>query len=77
MKHWKKRLAAGISALTLTLTLAPASFGAETLTRGEARDRLLAAADDYTAGQDILQGDEKGEKANSGSQQDGIGRAHV
>ncbi len=61
MKHWKKRLAAGISALTLTLTLAPASFGAETLTRGEARDRLLAAADDYTAGQDILQGDEKGE----------------
>lgn len=62
MSHWEKRLAAGISALALALTLAPASFGAEVLTREEAQDRLGAAADDYgTAGREILRGDENGD----------------
>ena len=59
MKNWKKRLAAGASALTLALTLAPASLAAEALTRGQARDVLLTAADDYNgAGNELLKGDE-------------------
>ena len=61
MKHLKKRLLAGFSALTLALTLVPAALAAETLTRGEARDILLAAADDYGASADLLRGDETGD----------------
>ena len=62
MKHLKKRLLAGLSALALTLTLVPAALAAETLTRGEARDILLAAADDYGASADLLRGDETGDR---------------
>ncbi len=62
MNHWKKRLTAGAAALTLALTLTPASLAAESLTRGQARDLLLAAADDYGgAEKDILKGDENGQ----------------
>ena len=61
MRHLKKRLLAGFSALALTLTLVPAALAAETLTRGEARDILLAAADDYGASADLLRGDETGD----------------
>lgn len=63
MKHLKKRLLAGFSALALALTLVPVSFGSEILTRGQARDILLAAADDYMAagGINILRGDGSGE----------------
>lgn len=62
MKHLKKRLLAGFSALTLALTLVPAALAAEPLTRGEARDILGAAADDYgPAAGELLQGDENGQ----------------
>ena len=61
MNHWKKRLAAGVSALALTLALVPASYAAQGLTRGEARDCLAAAADDYAGGREILRGDQVGE----------------
>ena len=62
MNDWKKRLTAGAAALTLALTLTPASLAEENLTRGQAWDLLLAAADDYgEKGQDILKGDENGQ----------------
>ena len=59
MRHLKKRLAAGVSALALALTLLPAALGLEPLTRGESRDMLLSAADDYmlSGGTDLLRGD--------------------
>lgn len=47
MKHLKRRLAAGFSALALALAMTPAALGAEPLTRGQVRDILLTAADDY------------------------------
>ena len=46
MKLLKKRLAAGLAAALLTLSLLPSALAAEPLTRGEARDILLSAADD-------------------------------
>ena len=49
MKDWKKRLAAGFSAAALALSLAPSALAADLLTRGEARDILMTAADDYAA----------------------------
>ena len=63
MRHLKKRLAAGVSALALALTSLPAALGLEPLTRGESRDMLLSAADDYmlSGGTDLLRGDENGE----------------
>lgn len=63
MKYLRKRLAAGASALALALTLVPAALAEEPLTRGQARDLLLAAADDYgtPAAEDILRGDGTGE----------------
>lgn len=62
MNQWKKRLTALAAALTLVLPLTPASLGAESLTRGQARDALLTAADDYGTGErEILKGDENGE----------------
>ncbi len=62
MNQWKKRLVAMTAALTLALTLTPVSLGAEGLTRGQARELLLAAADDYgEAEKELLKGDEKGE----------------
>ena len=59
MKHLKKRLLAGFSALALTLTLIPAALAAQPLTRGEARDILAAAADDYAGldREELLRGD--------------------
>ena len=65
MKHWKQRLAAGSSALALTLTLGSGALaaGSDVLTRGQARDIIAAAADDYITPTmaDILQGDETGD----------------
>ena len=63
MKHLKKRLLAGFSALALTLTLIPAALAAQPLTRGEARDILAAAADDYAGldREELLRGDGTGE----------------
>ena len=60
-----KRLLAGLLTAVMLLALLPTAFAAEDdpLTRGEARDLLLAAADDYNPGvtaEDILQGDKDG-----------------
>ena len=62
MKDWKKRLAAGFSAAALALSLAPSALAADLLTRGEARDILMTAADDYAGltGEELLKGDEAG-----------------
>ena len=61
MKHRiSNRILALLLTLTLVISLAPAAFAAEdSLTRGEARDMLLVAADDYQSGLtagDILHG---------------------
>ncbi|MCI9402053.1 MAG: M13 family metallopeptidase [Oscillospiraceae bacterium] len=63
MKDWKKRLAAGFSAAALALSLAPSALAADLLTRGEARDILMTAADDYAGltGEELLKGDEAGD----------------
>lgn len=66
MKHQiSNRILTFLLTLTLVVSLAPAAFAAEdTLTRGEARDLLLAAADDYQSGLtagDILHGYPDGE----------------
>ena len=60
-----KRLLAGLLTAVMLLALLPTAFAAEDapLTRGEARDLLLVAADDYNPGvtaEDILQGDKDG-----------------
>ena len=64
MKH-ARRLLAGLLTVVMLLALLPTAFAAEDdpLTRGEARDILLAAADDYNPGvkaEDVLQGDKDG-----------------
>ena len=63
MKHLKKRLAAAGSALALALTLVPASLAEGSLTRGQAKNILAAAADGYgpSGGTELLRGDENGE----------------
>ena len=61
MKNMKKRLLAGALAGILALGTLPAALAAEgTLTRGQARDILLSAADGY-GGESLLRGDERGE----------------
>ena len=64
MKH-ARRLLAGLLTAVMLLALLPTAFAAEDdpLTRGQARDILLAAADDYNPGvkaEDVLQGDKDG-----------------
>ena len=61
MKQIKKRLLAGVTAALLTLSLVPSALASEPLTRGEARDMLLAASEGYVpagADREILKGDE-------------------
>ena len=63
MRKSKQRLLAATTAALLALSLAPSALAADLLTRGEARDILMTAADDYAGltGEELLKGDEAGD----------------